>query len=425
MESENGNVPEDDAPTPPEHGKPRPMTSISGQEWESHRGLIQDLYNRMTLKQVMAYMADTYNFIATPRMYKTRLNQWGLNKYMKSRDMKNLVQRIQGSRILDLPTEFEIDGIHIPRSKVARFAKRQGQPLDPDGSGSVPTNTSSPSRTDSISTDYVCVDPNGHDTEVPSDDPSPATTATPQAASPPPTTDQASQVSRIFPPLLGNIPSPFVESPEVAEGPCPSAPRPPTRSLQDPMQTDTLQQALLIALILSAMVRQRPLGDLSDVRIDTLEQQATLDMNVFTAVVDLLGWLQLDRQIVFLAAIYLVRFDASATFPKFHNVWQQLLVALRFAQIYLHDEPYSGRTWTQAIPHLVNSSIGQSALEADVLSDEHIRLHVDQIKWRLLESRLSHVSTTLFISFERGKFTFETTQQRSGGPMELTSSGFL
>jgi hypothetical protein len=191
------------------------------------------------------------------------------------------------------------------------------------------------------------------------------------------------------------------------------------------MQTDTIQQALLLAIILSAMIRQRPLGDLADVRMDALEQQATLDMNVFTTIVDLLGWLQLDRRIVLLAAIYLVRFDASATFPKSHNVWQQLLVALKFAQIYLHDEPYSGHTWIHAIPHLANSSIGQGMLELDVLGDEHIRLHVDQSKWRLLETRLSHVSTSLFISFERGIFTFETTQQRSGGPTDLTSSGFL
>src|SRR2546423_4672304 len=132
MESENGNTPLEDSKAPREHDKPRPKKSVSGQEWETYRNIIQDLYSRMTLRQVMAYMADTYNFLATQRMYKTRLSQWGLNKYMKSRDMKNLVQQIQGSKISDLPAEFEIDGKHISRSKVARFAKRQGQALDPD-----------------------------------------------------------------------------------------------------------------------------------------------------------------------------------------------------------------------------------------------------------------------------------------------------
>jgi hypothetical protein len=192
------------------------------------------------------------------------------------------------------------------------------------------------------------------------------------------------------------------------------------------MQTDTVQQSLLLAITLSAMIQQRPLGDFSEVRPDALQQQATLDMNVFTTIVDLLGWLQLDRQVILLAAVYLVRFDASTTFPKSHNVWQQLLVALKFAQIHLHDEPYSGPTWTHAVPQLANSSIGQGTLEMDVLSDEHIRLHVDQTNWKFLETRLTHISTLLLISFERGIFTFEITQQRSGGgPIELTSSGFL
>jgi hypothetical protein len=61
----------------------------------------------------------------------------------------------------------------------------------------------------------------------------------------------------------------------------------------------------------------------------------------------------------------------------------------------------------------------------DVLGDEHIRLHVDQSKWKLLETRLSHASTSLLVSLHRGIFTFGTTQQRSAGPMELTNSGFL
>jgi hypothetical protein len=457
MDPGNEIAPTDKPSTPAENASgpsgstKRPIQSLSVQEWEFYRDIIKDLYNKMPLKEVIAYMSEQYNFIATARMYKTRLNQWGLNKYMKNRDMQNLVQKIQSSRDPNVPMELEIAGKPVSRSKVERFAKRKGQTLDKEGPANytTPSNSNSPDRTDSIGTDYVKVDFACREIESDSNDaPSPATTLTAQGASPPPQMDQLSRPSRILStplpsgPMLGA----FAESPEPdlietfvptssrrlrplqsneAWGSCPPAPRPRTRNLQNAMQTDTIQQALLLAIILSAMIRQRPLGDLADVRMDALEQQATLDMNVFTTIVDLLGWLQLDRRIVLLAAIYLVRFDASATFPKSHNVWQQLLVALKFAQIYLHDEPYSGHTWIHAIPHLANSSIGQGMLELDVLGDEHIRLHVDQSKWRLLETRLSHVSTSLFISFERGIFTFETTQQRSGGPTDLTSSGFL
>jgi hypothetical protein len=449
--TDEASTPADDTRTPSRSTK-RPLKSITGQEWEVYRDIIKELYNRMPLKEVIAYMSEQYNFFATARMYKTRLNHWGLNKYMKKRDMQSLVHKIQSSGGPHAPVELEIDGKTVPLAKVERFARRKGQALSKEGpaTSTALLNSSSPPRIDPIGGDYIHLDSAGQEIETRSDDtPSPAATVTTQATSPPPQMDLPYHVSRILPASgqYGTTPGPFTESPEPhpignfipsdsrslhnphsveARGlPSPQAPRPRTRTLQSPMRTDTVQQALLLAIILSAMIRQRPLGDLSDVRLDTVEQQATLDMTVFTAVVDLLGWLQLDRPIILLAAIYLVRFDASATFPKNHNVWQQLLVALKFAQIYLHDEPYSGYTWTHAIPHLANCSIGQGILEMDVLGDEHIRLHVDQTKWKLLEIRLSHVSATLLVSLERGISTFETTQQRSSGPMELTSSGFL
>ena len=458
MDPDNETAPSEEASTPADHALAplgttrRPMKSLSGQEWETYRDIIKDLYNRLPLKEVIAYMSEQYNFYATARMYKTRLSQWGLNKYVKNRDMQNLVQKIQSSSDHHVPMELEVDGKAVPRSKVERFAKRKGQSLGKEGpvTSTTPLNSNSPARTDSVGADFIHIDSSGQETEVPSDDiPTPTTTLT-IVTSPPPQLDQPSHFERKLPaPLLSGItPGPFAESPEphligipipssfrrslplqlegMKRHPYPQAPGIRTRTLQEPMRTDTMQQALLLALLLSAMIQQRPLGDLADVRMDALERQATLDMNILTPIVDLLGWLQLHRQTVLLAAVYLVRFDASATFPKSHNVWQQLLVALKYAQIYLDDEPYSEHTWVRALPHFANASIGQGILELDVLGDEHIRLHVEKSKWILLESKLSHISASLFVKIlERGIFTFETTQQRSGGPMELTSSGFL
>jgi hypothetical protein len=460
MDLDDETVPNDEASTPPDNTRAlsksnkRPLRS-NGQDWEVYRDIIKELYNRMPLKEVITYMSEQYGFFATARMYKTRLNHWGLNKYMKKRDMQSLVHRIRSSGSPRTPMDLEIDGKAVPLAKVERFAKRKGQALNREGPApsTTPHDANSPSRTDLLGGDYIYVDSTCQEIEIGLDDtPSPTTTLTTQATSPPPPPpaqiDVPQRASGIFPASgsHGTPLGPFNESPEPhllgiipsgsrrlhnqasveAKGlPCPRAPRPRTRTLPSPMQSDTIQQALLLSIILSAMIQQRPVGELSDVRLDTMEQQATLDMSVFTPVVDLLGWLQLDRPIVLLAAIYLVRFDASATFPKSHNVWQQLLVALKFAQAYLHDEPYSAYTWTHAIPHLANCSIGQGILEMDVLGDEHIRLHVDQSKWKLLEIRLSHVSASLLVSLERGIFTFKTTQQRPAGPMELTSSGFL
>jgi hypothetical protein len=437
------------APPAPSGSTKRPIKSLSSQEWETYRDVIKELYNRMPLKEVIDYMSSQYNFFATARMYKTRLNQWGLNKYVKHRDMQTLVERLKSSKGPNVPVELEIDGKAVPRTKVERFAKRKGQVLDKDGPATTttPLNSNSPTRSDSIGADYILIDSAGKDIELGPDDASPPAAAS-FTSGPLPLSHVGQQflVSKILPASpSGTVPGLFTESPEpdLIGNPvprrrkslrprqqdhpdrlCPSAPRLKARILPNPMEPDTIQLALLLTLLLSAMIRQRPLGDLEDVRIDALEQQATVDMSVFTIIVDLLGWLQLDRHIVLLAAIYIVRFDSSPTFPKSHNVWQQLLVALRFAQIYLDDEPYSRHNWFRAIPSVANSSIGQRMLELDVLGDEHIRLRVDQNQWRLLETRLSHISTSLLVSFEKGIFTFET-RQRAGSPMELTSSVFL
>jgi hypothetical protein len=143
-----------------------------------------------------------------------------------------------------------------------------------------------------------------------------------------------------------------------------------------------------------------------------LEANARFDTNVLCAVLDLLGWLQLDREVCFLAAIYLLQFDASTTFPKSHNVWQQFLVALKLAQIYLYDEPYPAATWTRAIPHLTKNSVGQVTLESDVLVDAHIHLHIDQKEWKLLNSKFTHISTLLLTWFDDGKFVSENAKMR-------------
>jgi hypothetical protein len=43
-------------------------------------------------------------------------------------------------------------------------------------------------------------------------------------------------------------------------------------------------------MMLTAMLRYLPLGDLSDVWLDVLEQQAALDTGVLNGITDLLGW---------------------------------------------------------------------------------------------------------------------------------------
>jgi len=219
-------------------------------DWESYREVIQDLYNRMPLKEVIVHMAETYNFFATARMYKTRLNQWGVYKYVKSRDMEALVQRIQSGR--DVPVLLEIDGKAVTRSKLARFSRRQGRSF---GQG----ESSPPSRTNSISA------LSSHGQEVGLYDEglqSSQGSFTSPEASPitfpsyfpdyrdPTATGLSSTSNRILPPPLPWSP------------PRPRKPLPSTRKLHSDMQRDTLQQALFLAMILSAIIKNVPLGNI-------------------------------------------------------------------------------------------------------------------------------------------------------------------
>ena len=429
-------------------GTPHPPKNLGGQDWESYRDIIKDLYHRLPLKDVIAYMAERYKFTATPRMYKTRLDQWGLKKYVKKRDMQNLVREVQvkASEGASVPMEFEIDGQKISRTKVARFARRKGQSFDRETStcATTPSDTNNPSRTSSLSDGWHMLQPmTGQDIGTDSPDAGSPATSDGTSINSPMSLDQPLHGQRTQPrpvPRLVML-SPLVESPEpttprvitsttlavpdpmhtngAIEDPCPRAPQPRSQKLQRPFHKDTLEQALLLAIILSAMVNNIPLGTLFDGHLDTILEQITFDTDYLTRLVDLLAWLQLGQEIIHLAITYLFRFNASETFPKSHNVWQQLLVALKFAQNSLDDEPFCAKIWTYPSPDLAHHSIGQASLEMDVLSDIYIHLYISHNDWKLWGKRISHISASVLDCFHQGKLISANAKQHSADRMVM------
>ena len=67
----------------------RPLTQPSdpptAENWDSHRAIFTKVYRSegRTLKDVKSIMATRYGFIATERMYKKRVSDWGLRKYSR------------------------------------------------------------------------------------------------------------------------------------------------------------------------------------------------------------------------------------------------------------------------------------------------------------------------------------------------------
>jgi hypothetical protein len=66
---------------------------VPPEAWESYKSTIRGLYleDRKPLKEVMAIMAEKYNFQATPKMYKTRFSQWGFVKNNTEDEVKRLL----------------------------------------------------------------------------------------------------------------------------------------------------------------------------------------------------------------------------------------------------------------------------------------------------------------------------------------------
>ncbi|EFZ00712.1 hypothetical protein MAA_03308 [Metarhizium robertsii ARSEF 23] len=66
---------------------------VPAEAWEQFKGTIRSLYleERKPLKEVMAIMAEKYNFQATPKMYKTRFSQWGFVKNNTEEEVKKLL----------------------------------------------------------------------------------------------------------------------------------------------------------------------------------------------------------------------------------------------------------------------------------------------------------------------------------------------
>jgi hypothetical protein len=57
------------------------------ERWDAHRAKIADLYKDNTLKVVRAIMQRDHDFIASEKMYKTRIMEWGLDKNRKAGEM--------------------------------------------------------------------------------------------------------------------------------------------------------------------------------------------------------------------------------------------------------------------------------------------------------------------------------------------------
>lgn len=106
----------------------QPPGWAGGDEWEEHRGRIQELYQsqNLSLKEVMRIMEGRHGFRATQRMYKTRIKAWGLDKNFKESEVVELFRLRREREKLGKPTTYKIRGREIDWDRVNSYVKRKG-----------------------------------------------------------------------------------------------------------------------------------------------------------------------------------------------------------------------------------------------------------------------------------------------------------
>ena len=177
---------------------------------------------------------------------------------------------------------------------------------------------------------------------------------------------------------------------------CPPAPNLRLRRLQSPGQSEILQLSLLLAPIIAGLTINVRSEDLIFSASQSLPVNPKVDTDVLSELIDLLAWLQLGAEIVFLAGIFLTRFNALPTFDRSYSIWAQLIVSLKFAQTLLHDEPFAHQVWKDALDRFGYSADRMVDLEFHLLSNDRLSLFVTANDWPVMVTRMKSMSMSLF-----------------------------
>ncbi|OLN89783.1 hypothetical protein CCHL11_09500 [Colletotrichum chlorophyti] len=114
----------DDMASPGQSARPRKR--VPAEVWETKRPLITRLYQeeKKSLKEVMEIMHRDHGFVATVKMYKSRIWKWGLDKKLKSDEVLAIMLLKRDRDALKKPTEYLIRGQVVDLDNINRYLKR-------------------------------------------------------------------------------------------------------------------------------------------------------------------------------------------------------------------------------------------------------------------------------------------------------------
>ncbi|KIX04176.1 uncharacterized protein Z518_07730 [Rhinocladiella mackenziei CBS 650.93] len=98
--------------------------------WETHKDIMRRLFltEKMSLRDVMDYMKNTYNFQASKAQYERQFKKWKLREHLKSSDWRAIRRRIENRRRRGKKSDLYVDSILIKGDKIRKETSRHDWP---------------------------------------------------------------------------------------------------------------------------------------------------------------------------------------------------------------------------------------------------------------------------------------------------------
>ncbi|GKT94980.1 hypothetical protein Ct61P_12830 [Colletotrichum tofieldiae] len=133
----------------------KPRKRVPAEIWETKRPIIARLYQeeKKSLKEVMEIMQRDYHFVATVKMYKSRIWKWGLDKKLKGDEVLAIMLLKRDRDVLKKPTEFRIRGQLVDLENINRYLKRNPSLMAKFKAGQTPSVQTALEPAKSLGTD--------------------------------------------------------------------------------------------------------------------------------------------------------------------------------------------------------------------------------------------------------------------------------
>ncbi|KAB5549493.1 Clr5 domain-containing protein [Coniochaeta sp. 2T2.1] len=98
----------------------------TAEDWERLKPLIKKLYKDelKPLKEVIAILEKEHNFHATARMYKSKLGEWGLAKYIRATEAVAIIKAMEARQAAGKSSQIILRGEKVDLDRIKNYIRR-------------------------------------------------------------------------------------------------------------------------------------------------------------------------------------------------------------------------------------------------------------------------------------------------------------